>query len=63
MSDLHREMTSLVTQEYTRTLEEAPLQSGAHLAASQGWVPTCQGGRLAISTNGEQPHGSCRHRL
>jgi len=36
MSDLHREKTLSVTQEYFRRLEEAPLQSGAHLVASHG---------------------------
>jgi hypothetical protein len=43
MSDLHKGKTTSVTQEYSTRLEKATLQSGAHLAAGQGWAPIGQG--------------------
>jgi hypothetical protein len=47
MSDLHREKTSSLTYEYSRRLEEAPLQIGAHLVGSYRRAP-----KLGAATRG-----------
>jgi len=43
MSELHREKTSSVTQEYSRRHEKATLQSGAYLAETKGHLPKGEG--------------------
>ena len=62
MSDLYREKTTSVTQQYSRRLKKATLQSGTHLAESQGRAPKGKGSRPAASTNEVQCRGSCLHR-
>ena len=63
MSELHRQKTISVTQEYSRRHEKATLQNGTHLVESQGWAPKAKGGHPVLSANEVQPHGYCLHRL
>jgi len=62
MSELHRERTMSITQEYSKRLEKVTLQSGAHLAESQERAPKDQGWSPAPTANQVQPHGSYLHR-